>query len=101
MDVLRDVKRAEEDAERVEQDYRSRADQLLSSVTEKLDVRGIELDKQLDSELEQRNGELNQRFESEREAIVASGRKEREAVEAKARSRHDEAVDRIFNRLLR
>ena len=101
MDVLKDVKKAEEDAERIEQDYRTRAAELLASVTEKLDARSRELTEQLDGELEQRNTELDRRFEAERETIVASGRKERKAVEATARSRHDAAVQLILQRLQR
>lgn len=101
MDVLKDVKKAEEEAERIEQDYRARADELLSSVNDEIEQRGTVLRKKFDDEMTRRNAELDKNFSAEHETIVESGRKEREAVAAAAHGRHDEAVDLILQRMQR
>ena len=101
MDVLKDVKKAEEDAERIEQDYRSKAAELLASVNDRLDERRQELTAELDGELKRRTAELDRQFHAERETIVASGRQQREAAETSARSRHDAALQLILKRIPR
>lgn len=101
MDVLKDVKRAEEEAEGIERDFRSRADDLLASVTKKLETRGHELNEKIDGDLKQYNAELDRRFDAERGTIVESGSREREAVESTAHSRRDAAIKIILQRLQR
>ena len=101
MDVLIDVKKADEDAERIEQDYRSKAAELLASVATRLDERRQELTAELDGELSRRTAELDRQFHSEQETIVASGRKQREEGEGSARSFHDAALQLILKRIQR
>ena len=101
MDVLKDVKKAEEDAERIEQDYRTRAAELLSSVSDEIDGRSRALSNKFDDEMTQRNAELDESFKAEHETIVESGRKKRETVEAAVRSNHDAAVDFVLQRMQR
>lgn len=101
MDVLKDVKTAEEDAERIEQDYRSKAAELLASVADRLDERREDLTAEIDGELERRTAELDRQFHVERETIVASGRQQREAAESSANSRHDAALQLILKRIQR
>ena len=101
MDVLIDVKKADEDAERIEQDYGSKAAELLASVATRLDERRQELTAELDGELSRRTAELDRQFHSEQETIVASGRKQREEVEGSARSHHDPALQLILKRIQR
>lgn len=101
MDVLKDVRKAEEDAESIEQDYRTKAAELLASVSDRLDERRQELTAELDGELERRTAELDRQFHAERETIVASGRQQREAAETSASSRHDAALQLILKRIQR
>ena len=101
MDVLKDVKKADEDAERIEQDYGSKAAALLASVATRLDERRQEFNAELDGELSRRTAELDRQFHSEQETIVATGRKQREAVEGSARSHHDVALQLILKRIQR
>lgn len=101
MDVLKDVKKAEEDAERIERDYRAKAAELLASVTHRLDERRQELTAELDEELRRRTAELDRRFQSERETIVASGRTQRQEVKTAARGKRGAALQLILDRLQR
>ena len=101
MDVLKDVKKAEEDAESIERDYRAKAAELLASVTDRLDERRQDLTAELDGELERRTAELDRQFHAERETIVASGRQQRKAAETSASSRHDAALQIILKRIQR
>lgn len=101
MDVLKDVKKAEEDAERIEQDYRAKAAELLAAVTTRLDERRRELTAELDAELARRTAELDRRFRAERDTIVASGRTQRQEVETAARGNRGAALQLILDRLQR
>ncbi len=101
MDVLKDVKKAEEDAERIEQDCGAKAAELLASVSPRLDERRQELTADLDGELGRRRTELDRQFQSERDVIVASGRTLRQEVETAARSHRDAALQLILDRLQR
>ena len=101
MDVLKDVKEAESDAERIEQDFDTKAVELLASVTARLDERREELIGELDGELRQRAVELDRQFLAEREAIVAAGRAQCEMAEESARSCHDAALQLILKTLQR
>ena len=101
MDVLKDVKKAEGDAERIEQDYGAKAASLIASVVADLETRRKELTAELDDELGKKAAKLDQQFHSEREAILTAGHAQRESAEKSARSDHVNALEIILKALRR
>ena len=87
MDILVDVKKAEEEADRLEQEYRRKAEQLLASADAELQQKRLELEADLQRELEQYQAELERSSRGEADTAVKQAQEERQTVESTAKSK--------------
>ena len=99
MDVLKDVKNAEAEAERIEQQYRSRAADLLARSSADLDSERKRRIGAVDDELRQYRDELRRDLAAERTRVHEQGARELARLERRASANGETAVTALLDKL--
>lgn len=101
MDVLKDVKNAEAEAEQIEAQFRERAAELAARSRADLDHRRRERIAAVDLELQQYRDELHRKLAAEKGRVHETGARELERLERGAAARRDAAVAVLIEKLNR
>ena len=99
MDVLQDVKRAEAEASSVEEEYRGRADQALSSVSRDIDAERERRQKELDRDVSEKRAEMDREVDEERARIKSDGESQRRTTQATSGANADRAAAFVLDQL--
>ena len=99
MDVLKDVKNAEAEAEQIEAQYRQRAADLVARCSADLDRKRRERLAAVDAELQQYRDELHRKLAAEKERVHQDGAGELERLERRAAAHRDAAVAALLEKL--
>ena len=99
MDVLKDVKNAEAEAERIAADYRQRAKELSDSVAAELSARRESALAAVEEQLQQHRDDLHQKLAAEREEVMNDGERRLGELEREAAQRRDEAIAAVVGKL--
>ena len=94
MDVLKDVKNAEAEAERIEEQYRSRADELTARCAADLDSERKRRVAAVEEELRQYRDELRRDLAADRTRVHEQGARELSRLERRASANGEAAVTR-------
>ena len=99
MDVLREVRKAEEKARETEADYRKQAEEILASVGETVQEEKRKTMEEVKKEIEAYEEDLDRSLNAEQQQIAQKGESEREALEGAATGKKEEAVAYLLGRL--
>ena len=99
MDVLKDVKNAEAEAERIEAEYRKRADDLSARCAADLEAQRRERLAAIDDELQHYRDELHRDLAAEKGRVHEAGARELEQLERGAAANRDAAVAALLAKL--
>lgn len=99
MDVLKDVKNAEAEAQRIEADYRQRAEGLAARSRADLERRRSERLAAVDAELQRFRDDLNRDLAVEKGRAHDAGATDMERLERSAAARRDAAVAVLLEKL--
>jgi vacuolar-type H+-ATPase subunit H len=99
MDVLKDVKNAEAEAEQIEAQYRQRAADLVARCRADLDGQRKQRLAAVDEELQRYRAELNHDLATEKERVHEAGDRELERLERGAAANRDAAVAALLEKL--
>jgi vacuolar-type H+-ATPase subunit H len=99
MDVLKDVKNAEAEAEQIEAQYRQRAADLVTRCRADLDTQRTERLAAVDEELQRYRDELRHELTAEKERVHEAGARELERLERGAATHRDAAVAALLEKL--
>ena len=99
MDVLKDVKNAEAEAEQIETQYRQRAADLVARCSDDLDRKRRERLAAVDEELQQYRDELHRNLAAEKDRVHEAGARELERLERRATAHRGAAVAALLEKL--
>ena len=99
MDVLKDVKNAEAEAERIEEQYRTRAADLVARCVADLDSERKRRAGAVEEELRQYRDELRRDLATERTRVHEQGARELGRLERRAGANGDTAVNALLDKL--
>ena len=99
MDVLKDVKNAEAEAEQIEAQYRQRAADLVARSRTDLDGERTQRLAVVDQQLQRYRDELHRDLAVEKERVHEAGARELERLERNAASHRDAAVALLLDKL--
>ena len=99
MDVLKDVKNAEAEAERIEEQYRSRAADLVARCAADLDGERKRRGAAVDEELHHYRDELRRDLAAKRTRVREQGARELERLERRASANREAAVTALLDKL--
>ena len=99
MDVLKDVKNAEAEAERIEEQYRSRAADLVARCAADLDGERKRRGAAVDEELRHYRDELRRDLAAKRTRVREQGARELERLERRASANREAAVSALLDKL--
>ena len=99
MDVLKDVKNAEAEAEQIESRYRQRAADLVARCRADLDSQRSKRLAAVDEELQRYRDELHHELTAEKERVHEAGARDLERLERGAAAHHDAAVAALLEKL--
>ena len=99
MDVLKDVKNAEAEAEQIEAQFRERAADLVARCRADLDSQRIQSLAAVDEELQRYRDELHHDLAAEKERVHEAGARELERLERGAAANRDAAVTALLEKL--
>ena len=99
MDVLKDVKNAEAEAEQIEAQYRERAADLVARCRADLDSQRKQSLATVDEELQRYRDELHHDLAAEKERVHEAGTRELERLERGAAANRDAAVAALLEKL--
>ena len=99
MDVLKDVKNAEAEAERIEEQYRSRAADLVARCAADLDGERKRRGATVDEELRHYRDELRRDLAAKRTRVREQGARELERLERRASANREAAVSALLDKL--
>ena len=99
MDVLKDVKNAEVEAERIEEQYRSRAADLVARCAADLDGERKRRVAAVDEELRHYRDELRRDLAANRTRVREQGARELERLERRASGNREAAVTALLDKL--
>jgi len=99
VDVLKDVKNAEAEAERIAADYRQRAKDLTDTIASEL---GATREKRLaavEEQLQQHRDELHRKIAADRKQVTSDGERRVGELEQEAARRRDDAIAALVGKL--
>ncbi|MCY4481874.1 MAG: hypothetical protein OXC12_03285 [Spirochaetaceae bacterium] len=99
MDVLKDVKNAEAEAERIEEQYRSRAADLVARCAADLDSERKRRVSALEEELRHYRDELRQDLAAQRTRVHEQGTRELAQLERRVSANREGAVGALLDKL--
>ena len=99
MDVLKDVKNAEAEAEQIEAQYRQRAADLVARCRADLDSQRKQRLAAVDEELQRYRDELHHDLSADKERVHEAGARELERLERGAAANRDAAVAALLEKL--
>lgn len=99
MDVLKDVKNAEAEAEQIEAQYRQQAADLVARCRADLDSRRTERLAAVDEELQRYRDELHHDLAAEKVRVHEAGARDLERLERGAAAHRDAAVAALLEKL--
>ena len=99
MDVLKDVKNAEAEAEQIEAQYRQRAADLVARCRADLDSQRQRRLAAVDEELQRYRDELHHDLAAEKERVHEAGARELERLERDAAANRDAAAAALLEKL--
>ena len=101
MDVLKDVKNAEAEAERIAADYRQRAKGLTDTVSSELAAARVTRLAAVEEQIQQRRDELHHKLAGDRKEVTSEGERRAGELEQEAARRRDDAVTALVGKLER
>ena len=99
MDVLKDVKNAEAEAERIEAEYRKRADDLAATCAADLERQRQDRLAAIDAELQQYRDQLHRALADDKRAVQEAGAHELEQLERHTAANRPAAVAALLAKL--
>jgi vacuolar-type H+-ATPase subunit H len=99
MDVLKEIKEAEKQAESIEQEYRARADALLSAVPQELEKEKTRREEKLKHDIDALRAGNRREKEKAREEVVSLAAAESASLEAQARANMPKSLDILMKAL--
>ena len=99
MDVLKDVKNAEAEAERIAADYRQRANDLTDTTSSELSAARESRLAAIEEQLQQHRDELRRKLAADREQVTNEGERRVGELEREAAQRRDDAIAALVGKL--
>jgi hypothetical protein len=99
MDVLKEIKEAETQAESIEREYRARADALLSAVPQELETEKARREEKLTRDIEALRAGNRSEKERAREEVVSRAGSESAMLEEQAHASMPKALDVLIKAL--
>jgi len=100
MDVLKEVKKAEDEALKIEKEYKDKIDSLFSSVDKKIEKLKKELKEDEEQKLEAFQTQLNSQFDEEKSKIIKNSGLERKKIEQKALKNKEKVIKELLKKLV-
>ncbi|RKX86962.1 MAG: hypothetical protein DRP57_00260 [Spirochaetes bacterium] len=100
MDVLKEVKKAEEEALKIEKDYKEKIDALLSSLNEKSEKLKDELKKDMKNQLQAFQAELDTQFDEEKSKILKNNELEQKNIEESVLKNKEKVINELIEKLV-
>ena len=99
MDVLKEVKKAEDEARKIEEEYKAKIDNLLLSVNIEAEKTKQKLDKDLKDKLESYCKELDKKFDEEKAKIIKGSELERKKIETVVEKNKENFINQLLDKL--
>ncbi|NOY08271.1 MAG: hypothetical protein GXP33_05475 [Spirochaetes bacterium] len=99
MDVLKEVKKAEDEARKIEEEYKDKIDNLLLSVNAEAEKTKQKLDKDLKDKLKSYGDELDKQFDEEKAKIIKESEQERKKIEIVVEKNRENFINQLLDKL--